>query len=84
MDISAIQNQKLPMGTQGRVVIRDELTPLSRRLLQELKGLQAALDLRYVWPGRNGAIMVRKTEKSKAIPILSRHDIQKLLQTPKK
>lgn len=83
LNVSAIQIPKLPTGTQGRIVIRDDLSPLSLRLLQEIRGLQADLDLRYVWPGRNGAIMVRKTEKSKAIQIQSRHDLQKLLLNQK-
>lgn len=62
----------------GKLVIRDDLSPLSMRIFQELKQLQNSLELRYIWPGRHGAIMVRRTDRSKAIPIQSRQDIQKL------
>lgn len=84
MDTSMIKGISGLKGRNRKVVIRDELSPLSMRLLQELRSLQERLGLRFVWPGRNGAIMIRKTEHSKAIPIHSREDIQRLLLSDSK
>lgn len=79
LDVATLQGVLgSPKGTAGKVVIRDDLSPLSMRLFQELKQLQNSLELRYIWPGRHGVIMVRRTDRSKAIPIQSRQDIQKL------
>lgn len=78
LDVATLQGVLGPKGTTGKVVIRDDLSPLSMRIFQELKQLQNSLELRYIWPGRHGAIMVRRTDRSKAIPIQSRQDIQKL------
>lgn len=78
MDTSMIKGFSGPKGKPANVMIRDELSPLSMRLLHELRSLQDKLELRFVWPGRNGAIMIRKNEHSKAIPIQSRQDILKL------
>lgn len=57
---------------------RGGMATITMRLFQELKELQGTLKLRYVWPGRDGAIMVRKSDNSKAIPIHSRQDLHKL------
>ena len=84
MDTSMINGFSGSIGKPRKVVIRDELSPLSMRLLQELRSLQDKLGLRFVWPGRNGAIMIRKNENSKAIPIHSRKDIQKLVSSGSK
>lgn len=84
LDVATLQGVIVPQGTVGKVVIRDDLSPLSMRILQELKQLQSSLDLRYIWPGRHGAIMVRRTDRSKAIPIHSRQDIQKLVISSRK
>lgn len=79
LNIDALQGVPVSKGKASKVVIRDDLSPLSMRMLQELKQLQNTLNLRYIWPGRHGAIMVRRTDRSKAIPIQSRQDIQKLM-----
>lgn len=79
LETSAIDRVSWPIGTKSNVIIRDDLSPLSMRILQELKSIQHTLNIRYVWPGRNGAIMVRLTANSKAIPIHSRQELQQLM-----
>lgn len=78
LNSTMIKGAEWPRGKAGKVFIRDDLTPITMRLFQELKELQGTLKLRYVWPGRDGAIMVRKSDNSKAIPIHSRQDLHKL------
>lgn len=65
-------------GKSGRVMLRDEMTPHGLALLREVKEVQEQLDLKYVWPGRNGVILVKKTDKSKVEYIQNRNDLQKL------
>lgn len=67
-----------PRAATNSIVIRDDLTPLSMALLRELKQIQATGKLRFVWPGRNGSIMVKQFVKSKPIVIRSRADLGKI------
>ena len=65
-------------GLSGRIMLRDEMTPHGLALLREAKDVQEQLDLKYVWPGRNGVILVKKTAKSKVEYIQNRNDLKKL------
>lgn len=62
----------------GRITIRDEMTPHGMAMLREVKDMQPQLDLKFVWPGRNGVILVKKAENSKLEYIRNRNDLQKL------
>lgn len=71
-------------GMVGKVIIRDEMTQHGLSLLRETKDVQESLDLQFVWPGRNGAILVKKSQNSKVEIIRSRKDIQDLCRNQKK
>lgn len=71
-------------GSKGRVIIRDELTQHGLTLLRETRDVQEQLDLKYVWPGRDGVILVKKTQDSKIEKIRNRGDICKLGRTNKR
>lgn len=80
-NVSSINGIDWTSGTGNKVTIRDELSPLSLRLFHELKSLQSSLNLRFVWPGKDGAIMIKRNEKSKATAIYSRHEIEQLVRS---
>lgn len=58
----------------NRVLLRDELTPYGLNLLQKVREVQEMLNWKYVWPGRYGAILVKKTEISKTTVIRTLQD----------
>lgn len=72
---SAIDQSMVLNGKPTNVAIRDELTPLSLDLLHEMRDVQRKLNLKYVWPGRDGFILVKKDEQSKPIVVKNRNDI---------
>ncbi|XP_029716465.2 uncharacterized protein LOC115259800 [Aedes albopictus] len=71
-------------GMPGKIMIRDEMTPHGLSLLRETKDVQESLELQYVWPGRHGAILVKKSHNSKVEIIRCRKDIQDLCRNLKK
>lgn len=76
---SMIQGIRWQSGWSQTIIIRDELSPLSMELFRTLKKHQATLNIRYVWPGRNGIIFAKHSQCSKPILIKSREDLNKLL-----
>lgn len=80
-NVSSINGVDWTYGANNKVTIRDELSPLSLRLFHELKTLQTTLKLRFVWPGKNGAIMVKQDEKSRAVAVYSRQDVERLVRS---
>ncbi|EDS39354.1 conserved hypothetical protein [Culex quinquefasciatus] len=73
-------------GTGGsRIILRDELTSFGMTLLKQARVVQEAADLKFVWPGRDGVILVRATDNSKVEKIRNAKDLQKLQhQHPKR
>lgn len=71
-------------GMASKVIIRDEMTQHGLSLLRETKDIQESLGLQFVWPGRNGAILVKKSQDSKVVIIRSSKDIQDLCRNQKK
>lgn len=71
---------------EANVIIRDELTPLALDLLKNLRALQAKHSIRYVWPGRRGAILVKQDDLSKPESIKTKNDfnvfVARLLTSP--
>lgn len=63
-------------GSSNRVVIRDELTAFGRELYQEAKELQSSMGFKYVWPGRNGKILVKRQDGAKVEEIGSKKQIE--------
>lgn len=49
-----------------KITVREELTPLSLQLLRDLRAQQKLLDIKYVWVGRDGSILVKKSEESRS------------------
>lgn len=65
-------------GFSTRVVIRDELTAFGRELYQEAKELQSSMGYKYVWPGRNGKILIKRQDGGKIEEIGSKKQIEDL------
>lgn len=76
---SMIAGIRWPFGWTNKVFIRDELSPLSLDIFHELKAQQSLLKFRYIWPGRNGVIFVKYSDKSQPIAVRSRCDVQKII-----
>lgn len=78
---SAVIDQSMVLnGKPSNIAIRDELTSYSLKLLHEIRSFQKDMNLKYVWAGRDGAVLVKKDETSKPIIIKNRNDINKLVQ----
>lgn len=78
---SAVIDQSIVLnGKPSNIAIRDELTSYSLELLHEVRSFQKDMNLKYVWAGRDGAVLVKKDETSKPIIIKNRNDINKLVQ----
>lgn len=66
-------------GRAMNVTMRDELTPLSLELLKELRESQELLNIRYIWAGRGGVILVKKDDNSKPEIVKNRDDLNRVL-----
>lgn len=42
----------------AKIIMRDELTSYGMELLKEVREIQDLTDIKFVWPGRNGAILI--------------------------
>lgn len=67
-------------GKKSFINIRDELTPLTVELLNALRQFQHKLNLKYVWPGRDGIVLVKRDANSKPLEIRNRMDLDRLLK----
>lgn len=67
-----------------RITIRDELTAFGRELLQEAKNLQSDLGIKYIWPGRNGSILLRRYDGAKVEIIRKKLELKGLSKTSQK
>lgn len=68
-------------GSTRTVTIRDELTVYGRELLQEAKSLQETLKIKYIWPGRDGKILLKRQDGSKIEKITSKLQLASLQPT---
>lgn len=71
-------------GSTHRVVIRDELTSFGRTLYQQAKELQSSMGFKYVWPGRNGKILIKRQDGGKIEEIGCKKQIEDLKKTSAK
>lgn len=71
-------------GIVNKVVLRDELTSHGMSLLKEAKEVLLQADWKFIWPGRNGAILAKKTENSKIELIRCLADLKLLENANKK
>lgn len=62
----------------SNITIRDELTPLMMGLLKEMRALQPILNIKYVWTGRGGVILVKKNDGSTVEKISNRNDLNRI------
>lgn len=67
-------------GSTSRVVVRDELTAFGRELYSAAKELQTSTGYKYVWPGRNGRILLKRQDGAKVEEVSSKHQIQEMLK----
>lgn len=67
-------------GSTSRVVIRDEMTAFGRDLYNAAKQFQTSTGYKYVWPGRNGKILLRRQEGAKVEEVGSKQQIQEMLR----
>lgn len=73
-------NGILVNGKSTNVVVRDELSPLGVSLLKELRGMQEALEIKYVWPGRRGVILLKRSDGGRVEMVRNRRDIVRVEQ----
>lgn len=62
----------------SNITIRDELTPLMMGLLKEMRELQPILNIKYVWTGRGGVILVKKNDGATVEKITNRNDLNRI------
>lgn len=71
-------------GFSKRIIIRDEMTPYGRELLRKALEYQTSLDFKYVWPGRDGKVLVKRHDGGKVEQITSKEQLISLLKTSSK
>lgn len=62
----------------GKITLRDEMTSHGLAMLRDVRGMQERLKAKFLWPGRNGVILVKRTETAKLEYIRNRHDVNNL------
>lgn len=67
-----------------KIVLRDELTPYGMKLFKRVREIQDEINLKFVWTGRNGAILAKKSENSKTEVIRSDIDVDALRKSGRK
>lgn len=66
-------------GNATNIAIREEMTPLGLELLKEMRDNQKSLNIKFVWPGRGGVVLVKKTDDSPTEKIANRDDLNRLI-----
>lgn len=82
LSLSSIDQSLVSNSALTNIYVRDELTPLSLELLQEMRKLQKKMNLKYVWAGRDGVILVKRNEKSVPEMIKNRNDLLSFVTCP--
>lgn len=81
---TSIDKSLMINGNGSRIAIREELTAFSLNLLKEMRQSQNTLKIKYVWPGRNGTILVKKDDNANVDKISNRDDLIKIINLYKK
>lgn len=76
---TAIDEKFVVNGRALNVTLRDELSPLSLELLKELRESQELLNIKYVWTGRGGVVLVKKADDSKPELVKTRDDLSRIM-----
>lgn len=74
-----IDKSLLLNGNASNVAVREEMTPLGLDLLKEMRNNQKSLNIKFVWPGRGGVILVKKHDESATEKITNRDDLNRLI-----
>lgn len=74
-----IDKSLLLNNNASNVAIREEMTPLGLEMLKEMRDNQKSLNIKFVWPGRGGVILVKKTDESSTEKITNRDDLNRLI-----
>lgn len=64
-----------------RIIVRDEMTSYGKELLSCVKDLQTELDIKYVWPGRGGKVLIRRFDGGKVEQIGDKQQASTLSKT---
>lgn len=62
-----------------KITIRDALTPVGQELLREVRQHQSTFGIKYVWPGRNGQILVKRADGAKVDWITNKQQLHELI-----
>lgn len=76
---TTVNDRLLLNGKPTNITIRDELTPLSLEMLHELRESQERLNIKYIWAGRGGTVLLKKDEHAKLEIIKNRSDVNRIL-----
>lgn len=76
---TSIDSTYIINGRSMNVTMRDELTPLSLELMKELRESQDLLNVKFVWAGRGGIVLVKKDENSKPEMVKNREDLSRVM-----
>lgn len=66
------------------VVLRDELTNYGVKLLKEARDIQVEAGFKFVWSGRNGAILMKKNESAKVEIVRCEMDLDRIRKANQK
>lgn len=67
-------------GMTNRITIRDEMTAFGRDLLREAKKLQESHDIKYVWLGRNGVVLLKRSDGAKIHHVESKEQLENIIR----
>ncbi|XP_055604898.1 uncharacterized protein LOC129753124 [Uranotaenia lowii] len=66
------------------ISIRDEMTSYGKSLLKEARKVQEELNFKYVWPGRDGKILIKRSDGSRIEKVSSKLDLQSVIESKNK
>lgn len=76
---TSVDSKLVINGNCTTITMRNELTPMSLELLNEMRLNQQKLGIKYVWASKEGNILVKKSEQSKPQLIKTRSDLHEVL-----
>lgn len=76
---TTVNDRLLLNGRPTNITIRDELPPLSLEMLRELRGSQERLNIKFIWTGRGGTILLKRDEHAQLEIIKNRSDVNRIL-----
>lgn len=76
---TSIDESLLLDGQPTYIVIRDELPHSTIELLRELRSIQRQYNIKYIWPGKGGIILMKLKENSKPQIIKTLDDFKRAM-----